>query len=99
MRAIQLQLFYDYRSNPPSYPKWQEFFRKYQPPTLVVWGKNDDIFLKEGAIPYQRDLKNTEIHLLDTGHFALQEEDELIAELISRFLTARRYPTARLITA
>jgi pimeloyl-ACP methyl ester carboxylesterase len=98
-KEIQLQLFYDYRSNPPSYPKWQEFFRKYQPPTLVVWGKNDDIFLKEGAIPYQRDLKNTEIHLLDTGHFALEEEDELIAELISRFLTARRYPTARLITA
>jgi pimeloyl-ACP methyl ester carboxylesterase len=96
---IQLQLFYDYRSNPPLYPQWQEYFRKYQPPTLVVWGKNDYIFLKEGATPYQRDLKNAEIHLLDTGHFALEEEGELIAELISRFLTTRSYPTTRLITA
>jgi pimeloyl-ACP methyl ester carboxylesterase len=88
-KAIQLQLFYDYRSNPPLYPQWQEYFRKYQPPTLVVWGKNDYIFLKEGAIPYQRDLKNIEVHLLDTGHFAIEEEGELIAELISRFLITR----------
>lgn len=87
---IQLQLFYDYRSNPPLYPQWQEYFRKYQPPTLVVWGRNDIIFPKEGAIPYQRDLKNIEIHLLNTGHFALEEEGELIAELISRFLMSVR---------
>jgi pimeloyl-ACP methyl ester carboxylesterase len=87
---IQLQLFYDYKSNPPSYPQWQEYFRKYQPPTLVVWGRNDIIFTKEGAIPYQRDLKNVQIHLLNTGHFALEEEGDLIAELISRFLLTNR---------
>jgi pimeloyl-ACP methyl ester carboxylesterase len=87
---IQLQLFYDYKSNPPLYPQWQEYFRKYQPPTLVVWGRNDFIFTKEGAIPYQRDLKNIQIHLLNTGHFALEEEGELIAELISRFLLTKR---------
>ena len=87
---IQLQLFYDYKSNPPLYPQWQEYFRKYQPPTLVVWGRNDFIFTKEGAIPYQRDLKNVQIHLLNTGHFALEEEGELIAELISRFLLTNR---------
>ena len=80
----------DYKSNPPSYPQWQEYFRKYQPPTLVVWGRNDIIFTKEGAIPYQRDLKNVQIHLLNTGHFALEEEGELIAELISRFLLTNR---------
>ena len=77
----------------------KRYFRKYQPPTLVVWGKNDYIFLKEGAIPYQRDLKNIEMHLLDTGHFALEEEGELIAELISRFLTTRRPSIARVLTA
>ena len=98
-KEIQLQLFYDYQSNLPLYPQWQEYFREYQPPTLVVWGKNDYIFLKEGAIPYQRDLKNIEMHLLDTGHFALEEEGELIAELISRFLTTRRPSIARLLTA
>ena len=87
---IQLQLFYDYKSNPPLYPQWQEYFRKYQPPTLVVWGRNDIIFSKECAIPYQRDLKDVQIHLLNTGHFALEEEGELIAELISRFLLTNR---------
>lgn len=87
---IQLQLFYDYKSNPPLYVQWQDYFRKYQPPTLVVWGRNDIIFSKEGAIPYQRDLKDVQIHLLNTGHFALEEEGELIVELISRFLPANR---------
>lgn len=97
-KEIQLQLFYDYRSNPPLYPRWQEYFRKHQPPTLVVWGRNDYIFPKEGAIPYQRDLNNIEVHLLDTGHFALEEESELIAELISHFHLTRVHPDARVLT-
>ncbi len=83
---IQLQLFYDYRSNPPLYPKWQAYFRRHQPPTLVVWGKNDYIFPAEGAYPYKRDLKNIEFHLLDTGHFALEEDGNLIASYIRRLL-------------
>src|SRR5918996_1577380 len=98
-KEIQLQLFYDYRSNPPLYPRWQEYFREYQPPTLVVWGRNDLIFTKEGAVPYQRDLKNIEVHLLDTGHFALEEEGELIADLISRFLITRKHTMPRILTA
>ena len=83
---IQLKMFHDYGSNPPLYPKWQEYFRKYQPPTLVVWGKNDFIFPAEGAHPYKRDLKNLEVHLLDTGHFALEEDGDVIAGYIRRFL-------------
>ena len=83
---IQLQLFFDYGSNPPLYPQWQAYFRKYQPPTLVVWGKNDQIFPSEGAHPYKRDLKNLEFHLLDTGHFALEEDGDVIASHMRRFL-------------
>lgn len=86
---IQLKLFYDYGSNLPLYPKWQEYFRKYQPPTLVVWGKNDFIFPAEGAHPYKRDLKNLEFHLLDTGHFALEEDGDVIAGYIRRFLEGK----------
>ncbi|MGB3097380.1 MAG: alpha/beta hydrolase [Candidatus Deferrimicrobiaceae bacterium] len=86
---IQLKLFYDYGSNPPLYPKWQEYFRKYQPPTLVVWGKNDFIFPAEGAHPYKRDLKNLEFHLLDTGHFALEEDGDVIAGYMRRFLEGK----------
>jgi pimeloyl-ACP methyl ester carboxylesterase len=87
---IQLALFYSYGSNPPLYPQWQEYFRTYQPPTLIVWGKNDQIFPADGAYPYLRDLKNIEFHLLDTGHFALEEDGETIAHLIIRFLAKRR---------
>ena len=86
-RDIQLQLFYDYGSNPPVYPKWQAYFREYQPPTLVVWGKNDVIFPADGAHPYKRDLKTIEVHLLDTGHFALEEDGDVIAGHMRRFLT------------
>ena len=84
---IQLAMFYDYRTNVPLYPSWQEYFRTYQPPTLIVWGKNDYIFPSEGAYPYKRDLKNIEFHLLDTGHFALEEDGDVIAELIREFLS------------
>ncbi len=85
---IQLALFYSYGTNPPLYPQWQEYFRKYQPPTLIVWGQNDYIFPAEGAYPYKRDLKDVEFHLLDTGHFALEEDGDAIADHISRFMTA-----------
>jgi pimeloyl-ACP methyl ester carboxylesterase len=83
---IQLAMFLDYGSNPERYPKWQAYLRKHQPPTLIVWGKNDHIFPTEGALPYKRDLKNIEFHLLDTGHFALEEDGDVIAEHIRRFL-------------
>jgi pimeloyl-ACP methyl ester carboxylesterase len=83
---IQLALFYSYGSNPPLYPEFQAYFRKYQPPTLIVWGKNDVIFPAEGAEPYKRDLKNLEFHLLDTGHFALEEDGDTIACLMRSFL-------------
>lgn len=86
-KEIQLQLFYDYGSNPPLYPEWQAYFRKHQPPTLIVWGKNDYIFPAEGAHPYKRDLENIEVHLLDTGHFALEEAGDAIADHMRRFLT------------
>jgi len=85
-RDIQMDLFYDYRTNVPLYPEFQKFFRKNQPPTLIVWGKNDFIFPPEGAPPYSRDLKNLETHLLDTGHFALETHGEEIASLIETFL-------------
>lgn len=83
---IQLELFYSYKTNIPLYPKWQEYFRKHQPPTLIVWGKNDHIFPAEGAYPYKRDLKNVDFNLLDTGHFALEEDGDKIAKSIKKFM-------------
>jgi pimeloyl-ACP methyl ester carboxylesterase len=85
-KEIQLELFYDYGSNPPLYPEWQAYFREHQPPALIVWGKNDYIFPAEGAAPYKRDLHNVDYHLLDTGHFALEEDGNLIANLMRDFL-------------
>jgi len=89
-RDIQMDLFYDYRTNVPLYPEFQAFFRKYQPPTLIVWGKNDLIFPPAGAAPYARDLKNLETHLLDTGHFALETHGEEIASRIEKFLQKQK---------
>ncbi len=91
-KDIQLQLFYSYGSNPPLYPKWQAFFREFQPPTLIVWGKNDQIFPSAGAYPYARDLKNISLNLLDTGHFALEEDGRVIADYIVDFFAKRVKP-------
>ncbi len=85
-KEIQLDLFLDYGTNVKEYPKWQALFREYQPPTLLVWGKNDPIFPEAGAHPYKRDLEKIEFHILDTGHFALEEHGGLIATEIGDFL-------------
>ena len=91
--AIQLALFYDYQNNVPHYPAWQEYFRQYQPPTLLVWGQNDHIFPADGAHPYKRDLQNLEFHLLDTGHFSLEEDGQVIATLMRDFLNRQLAPS------
>jgi pimeloyl-ACP methyl ester carboxylesterase len=83
---IQLDLFYDYRTNLPLYPKVQEWLRQRQPPTLVVWGKNDVIFPADGAHPYKRDLSDLEFHLIDTGHFVLEDKADEVIPLIRDFL-------------
>lgn len=83
---IQLAVMYDYRTNLPLYPAVQAYFRDKQPPTLIVWGKNDYIFPADGAHPYKRDLKDLEFHLIDTGHFALEDKADEIVPLIRDFL-------------
>jgi len=87
---IQMDLFLSYGTNVPLYPEFQAFFRKYQPPTLIVWGKNDFIFPPQGAAPYSRDLKNLETHLLDTGHFALETHGGEIADRMESFLLKQK---------
>jgi pimeloyl-ACP methyl ester carboxylesterase len=86
--AIQISLFHDYASNLALYPQWQAYFRERRPPMLIVWGKNDAFFTVEGAKAFQRDLPKAELHLLDTGHFALEDEGEFIAREMRRFLGA-----------
>jgi len=86
---IQLDLIYDYQSNVAAYPKWQRYLRDNNPPTLVVWGKNDPIFTVEGAHAFGREVPNAEIHILDAGHFALEDHSGEIALLIDQFLLKR----------
>ena len=83
---IQLDLFYDYRTNLPLYPSWQAYFRARKPPMLITWGKNDEVFIAPGAEAYKRDLPKAELHMLDTGHFALETMGSEIARLMRDFL-------------
>ncbi|MGV9808500.1 alpha/beta fold hydrolase [Micromonospora chersina] len=89
-KEIQLQLFWDYQFNLDVYPDFQRYFRQHQPPTLVTWGRHDEIFGPAGAEAYARDLPDAEIHLLDTGHFALETHGDEIAGLIRAFLRRTR---------
>lgn len=83
---IQTTLFLDYRTNVASYPKWQDWLRRTKPPTLVVWGKYDPSFTVAGAIAYRDDAPDAEVHLLEAGHFALDEATDEIAALVRDFL-------------
>jgi pimeloyl-ACP methyl ester carboxylesterase len=84
--AIQLNLLHNYQANLPHYGEWQAFFRSKQPKTLIVWGKNDPFFTVEGAQAYLRDIPKAELHLIDTGHFALEDSSEFIAQKIVSLL-------------
>ncbi len=86
---VQLGLFYDYQNNLKLYPLWQEYLREYQPPVLVVWGKNDAFFPVVGAEGYKRDVKDIDFNILDTGHFALEEDHKVITNKIRNFLRSR----------
>jgi pimeloyl-ACP methyl ester carboxylesterase len=83
---IQSDLFYDYRTNVASYPAWQAWLRQIQPPALVLWGRYDPSFQVAEAEAYRCDLPHADIHVLDAGHFALDEKAGEIATLISLFL-------------
>jgi pimeloyl-ACP methyl ester carboxylesterase len=83
---VQLDLFRDYATNVALYPQFQEYFRKYQPPLLAVWGKNDPFFLPAGAEAFKRDIPKAQVHFYDTGHFALETHCREIADAIVPFL-------------
>jgi pimeloyl-ACP methyl ester carboxylesterase len=85
-KAIQATLFKNYPSNFLLYEQWQQYFRQQQPPALIIWGKGDPIFIVPGAKAYTRDLKNAELHILDGGHFVLEEQHRAAAALIEGFL-------------
>jgi pimeloyl-ACP methyl ester carboxylesterase len=91
-QEVQLEMFLDYGTNVAEYPKWQALFREHQTPTLLMWGKNDHIFPTDGAHPYKRDLNNLEFHLLDTGHFALEEYGNEIAGRMIEFMGRNTKP-------
>jgi pimeloyl-ACP methyl ester carboxylesterase len=80
-------LLWDYQNNPPRYPQWQTWLRTRQPQLLAIWGKNDPFFIPAGAKAYQRDVPSAEVILLDTGHFALEEEADQIATRVGHLLT------------
>ena len=83
---VQLDLFGDYQSNVEAYPSFHEYFRTHTPELLAVWGSGDPFFLPAGAEAFKRDLPNAEVHLFDTGHFALETHADEIAAAIRAFL-------------
>jgi pimeloyl-ACP methyl ester carboxylesterase len=84
---VMLDLLYDFTSNIALYPAWQEYLRRHRPPTLITWGANDGFFKPEGARAYLADVPDAELHLFDTGHFALVTHADEIAQLIAAFHT------------
>ncbi|WP_316397175.1 alpha/beta hydrolase [Bradyrhizobium sp. 33ap4] len=89
-QETQADLLYDYQTNVASYPEWQAWLRAHKPPTMVLWGKYDVSFIVPGAEAYRRDVPEAEVHILDAGHFALDEKVDEIADLMLRFLSKQK---------
>lgn len=85
---LNLDLFYDYRTNVPLYPAWQAFLRERQPETIIFWGQDDIFFTKEGGDAYLADLPGAELHRLQAGHFAVEDHLDYIAAHMKRFYAA-----------
>jgi pimeloyl-ACP methyl ester carboxylesterase len=85
-KQAQLELAYDYHRNVAAYPEWQSWLRAHRPPTVIAWGVNDPFFTEAGARAYLRDVPDAELHLFDTGHFALEDHLPEIAPLIATLL-------------
>ncbi len=83
---VNIDLFDDYKNNIKLYPKWQKYLRDNQPPLLIVWGKNDAFFPEAGAKAYKKDVKNIDYNILNTGHFALEEDSDVIIKKIRNFM-------------
>jgi pimeloyl-ACP methyl ester carboxylesterase len=94
-RRVQLDLFYDYRTNVALYPKWQAFLRERQPATIIFWGEDDIFFTREGGEAYLQDLPKAEMHRLDAGHFAVEDNLALISDQMHRFYDASVAPNAK----
>ena len=94
-RRVQMDLFYDYRTNVLLYPEWQRFLRDHQPKTLIFWGQNDIFFTREGGEAYLRDVPAAEMHRLDSGHFAVEDSLEPIATNLNRFYDEKVVPAAQ----
>ena len=86
---VQLGLFYDYQNNITHYPAWQKYLRDNQPPVLIVWGQHDAFFPVPGAEGYLRDVKDVDYNILNTGHFAMEEEGPFITKKVREFLSKR----------
>ena len=84
-KDVQLDLFYDYKSNVPLYPAFHEYFRKSKVPVLAMWGKNDSIFVAPGAEAFKKDVEKLELRLVDAGHFAIETNEELFADSMHDF--------------
>ena len=82
---MNLDLFYDYRTNVPLYPAWQQFLRTHKPKTIIFWGQDDVFFTREGGEAFLKDLPDAEMHRLEAGHFAVEDHLGYIAEHIHRF--------------
>jgi pimeloyl-ACP methyl ester carboxylesterase len=78
-RRVQLDFFYDYRTNVALYPQWQTFLRERQPKTIIFWGQDDIFFTREGGEAYLKDLPDAEMHRLESGHFAVEDSLSFIS--------------------
>jgi pimeloyl-ACP methyl ester carboxylesterase len=87
---IQVELFYDYRTNVDNYPKWQAWMQKNQPKLLVIWGKYESSFDPSEPEAYRRDVPSAEVHIVDGGHFALDTAADEIAALVAQFMKAQK---------
>jgi len=87
---IQIDLFFDYQNNLKAYPAWQKWLREHQPPMLILWGRYDPSFIVPGAEAYKMDVPAAEVHILDAGHFALDEQAPEVISLTENFMQKRK---------
>ncbi len=87
---MQYKLNCTYPTNFELFPAFHEYFRKFQPPALIIWGKHDVYFDVAEASCYKKDLPKAETYILGGGHMVLETNFDEVLKLVKDFLNGNK---------
>ena len=82
----QRALIADYASHVARFDAIADYLARWQPPSLMLWGRHDAFFDLAEILSWMRALPRMEAHVLDAGHFLLETHAAQALPLMRDFI-------------